>query len=59
MEIPDIVNQIVDYIPTIDFSVSYEDMPVSIFETTIRYLGGMLSGYDLLTGPLAYLAENV
>ncbi|GAB7362051.1 hypothetical protein MBLNU230_g2085t1 [Neophaeotheca triangularis] len=58
MELPEIVNQIVDYIPAIDFSISYEDQSVSVFETTIRYLGGMLSGYDLLTGPLAYLAEN-
>ena len=58
MEIPDIVNQIVNYIPSIDWSVSYEDEVVSVFETTIRYLGGMLSGYDLLTGPLEGLASN-
>lgn len=58
MGLPDIVNQIVDYIPTIDWSVSEGDQVVSLFETTIRYLGGMLSGYDLLTGPLPDLASN-
>lgn len=49
----EIVEQILEYIPTIDFSVSYNDTVVSLFETTIRYLGGLLSGYDLLVGPLA------
>ena len=58
MELPHIVNEIIDYIPTIDWSHSYDDEVVSLFETTIRYLGGMLSGYDLLSGPLAHLANN-
>lgn len=40
----DVVEQILEYIPTIDFSVSYNDTVVSLFETTIRYLGGLLSG---------------
>lgn len=48
----DIVTQITDYIPTIDYSTSVPGITVSLFETTIRYIGGMLSGYDLLTGPL-------
>ncbi|KFY22953.1 hypothetical protein V493_06202 [Pseudogymnoascus sp. VKM F-4281 (FW-2241)] len=56
MEIPEIVNQIVDYIPTVDFSKT--DDQVSLFETTIRYLGGMISGYDLLKGPLAHLVPD-
>lgn len=59
MEIPEIVNEIVAYVPTIDWSVSYQDEPVSLFETTIRYLGGLISGYDLLTGPLSHLVNNV
>ncbi|XP_014554825.1 glycoside hydrolase family 47 protein [Bipolaris victoriae FI3] len=50
------VNQILDHIPTINWAVT--DSSVSLFETTIRYLGGMLSGYDLLRGPLAHLADN-
>lgn len=58
MEIPSIVNQIVRYVPTIDWSVSKGNAGVSLFETTIRYLGGLLSGYDLLTGPLANLAST-
>lgn len=59
MECPEIINQIIAYVPTIDWSVSYQDEAVSLFETTIRYLGGLLSGYDLLSGPLSHLADNV
>jgi mannosyl-oligosaccharide alpha-1,2-mannosidase len=52
----DIVNQIIDYIPTINYFETADQ--VSLFETTIRYLGGMISGYDFLSGPLADLADN-
>jgi mannosyl-oligosaccharide alpha-1,2-mannosidase len=52
----DIVNQIISYIPTIDWSST--STTVSLFETTIRYLGGMLSGYDFLSGPLAHLTND-
>jgi mannosyl-oligosaccharide alpha-1,2-mannosidase len=58
MGIPSIVNEIINYVPSIDWSVSANDEPVSLFETTIRYLGGLLSGYDLLSGPLIHLADN-
>lgn len=51
------VNQILEYIPTIDYTTTSTE--VSLFETTIRYLGGMLSAYDLLKGPLSDLASNV
>lgn len=37
MEIPEIVNQIVDYIPTVDFTKT--DDQVSLFETTVNFLG--------------------
>ena len=57
MEQKDIVNQILDYVPTINYYNTSTE--VSLFETTIRYLGGMVSGYDLLTGPLSHLADNV
>lgn len=40
----EVVSQILDFVPDIDFSVSYNDTVVSLFETTIRYLGGLLSG---------------
>ncbi|CAN9224898.1 unnamed protein product [Alternaria alternata] len=52
----DIVNEIIEYIPTINWAFTEDS--VSLFETTIRYLGGMLSGYDLLSGPLAHLADD-
>jgi mannosyl-oligosaccharide alpha-1,2-mannosidase len=57
MQQKDIVNQILEYVPTIDYWTT--ETEVSLFETTIRYLGGMISGYDFLTGPLEHLAENV
>lgn len=59
MENAKIVNQIIEYVPTIDWSVSVDDEAVSLFETTIRYMGGLLAGYDLLNGPLRQLADDV
>jgi mannosyl-oligosaccharide alpha-1,2-mannosidase len=61
MEQTDIVNQILDFIPTIDFTkVDPNARPgaslsVSLFETTIRYVGGLLAAYDLLKGPFQHL----
>lgn len=51
-----IVHEILAHIPTINWSMTSSS--VSLFETTIRYLGGMLSGYDLLSGPMAHLADS-
>ncbi|EAW07379.1 glycoside hydrolase family 47 protein [Aspergillus clavatus NRRL 1] len=51
-----IVHEILDHIATIDYSKTSDT--VSLFETTIRYLGGMLSGYDLLKGPAADLVKD-
>ncbi|MCJ1468611.1 maturation of Asn-linked oligosaccharides protein [Pseudocyphellaria aurata] len=56
MQIDPIVNKILEFVPTIDFTKTEDS--VSLFETTIRYLGGLLSAYDLLQGPLADLASN-
>ena len=56
MESQSIVTDILDYIATIDYTTTATE--VSLFETTIRYLGGMLAGYDLLKGPLSDLATN-
>ncbi|KAL1953346.1 hypothetical protein VTO42DRAFT_3000 [Malbranchea cinnamomea] len=56
MELPEVVDQILDHIATIDYSQT--DTMVSLFETTIRYLGGMISGYDLLKGPLSHLSSD-
>lgn len=55
MEEGAIVETILDFISTIDFTKTSTGS-VSLFETTIRYLGGMISGYDLLKGPFAHLA---
>jgi mannosyl-oligosaccharide alpha-1,2-mannosidase len=41
MQIPDIVNTILEFIPTIDFDQTSDQ--VSLFETTIRYIGGLVS----------------
>ena len=59
MKLPVIVNQIVDYVPDIDWSVSANNEPVSLFETTIRYVADLLSGYDLLKGPRSDLVDDV
>lgn len=56
MQIEPVVDDIIDFIPTVDFTRAEDS--VSLFETTIRYLAGMLSAYDLLQGPLASLASN-
>jgi mannosyl-oligosaccharide alpha-1,2-mannosidase len=54
-----IVNQIVDYIPKINFTKSPAGVnTISLFETTIRYLGGLLAGYDLLSGPASNLVSD-
>ncbi|KAK3941603.1 glycoside hydrolase [Diplogelasinospora grovesii] len=45
-----VVNEILKFVPTINFDNTTTD--ISLFETTIRYLGGLLSAYDLMTGPL-------
>ncbi|KAI1342985.1 glycoside hydrolase family 47 protein [Xylariaceae sp. FL0016] len=54
-----VVGEIVDHIAKIDFNMTSADNTlVSLFETTIRYLGGMLSGYDFLSGPLSDVLGN-
>ncbi|KAI9690667.1 MAG: maturation of Asn-linked oligosaccharides protein [Bogoriella megaspora] len=58
MELPEIIDTILNYIPTINFTDSINSEEISLFETTIRYLGGLLSGYDLLKGPLAQYGGN-
>ena len=56
-----IVNQVLDFIPKINFAEKLNRFDsVSLFETTIRYLGGMLSGHDLLGpgGPAEHLVDS-
>lgn len=49
MNLADPVNDILNHIRSVDFRKSRTKQTVSLFETTIRYLGGMLSAYDLLS----------
>ncbi|QIW95080.1 hypothetical protein AMS68_000598 [Peltaster fructicola] len=53
-----VVDEILGHIPNINWTVSYEDESVSLFETTIRYIGGLLSGFDLLSGPSHELCDD-
>ncbi|THU83180.1 seven-hairpin glycosidase [Dendrothele bispora CBS 962.96] len=47
MGLDDFFNEAVDFVGKIDFSESQTSDTVSIFETTIRYLGGLLSAFEL------------
>lgn len=48
MGLDDLLEEAVDFCATVDFSKSQSiDEQVSVFETTIRYLGGLLSAYEL------------
>jgi hypothetical protein len=45
MELIDVVDTILNFIPTIDFS--YSATQVSVFETNVRCIGGILSGTQI------------
>ncbi|KAK7440969.1 hypothetical protein VKT23_016746 [Stygiomarasmius scandens] len=47
MGLDDFFNEAVDFVGKIDFSESQTPDTVSIFETTIRYLGGLISAFEL------------
>ncbi|KAF5692979.1 class I alpha-mannosidase [Fusarium denticulatum] len=60
MEDTEIVDKILRQIMLTDFTVTVvPDQPISLFETTIRYLGGLLSAYDLLSGSYKHLATDI
>lgn len=56
MRLPDVVADMLNFIPTIDFTRT--PTQVNVFETNIRYIGGMLAGYDLLKGPFSTVPHN-
>lgn len=59
MEDADVVKQILDYVPKIDFTTTKaKQASISLFETNIRYLGGLIGSYDLLTGPMKGLCSD-
>ena len=47
MGLDDLFQKSVDFITSVDFSKSNTSDTVSVFESTIRYVGGMLSAYEL------------
>ncbi|KAG4279853.1 hypothetical protein FPRO06_11186 [Fusarium proliferatum] len=60
MEDAEIVDKILRQIMLTDFTVTIvPDQPISLFETTIRYLGGLLSAYDLLSSSYKHLATDI
>ncbi|KAK6347914.1 maturation of Asn-linked oligosaccharides protein [Orbilia javanica] len=56
MELHDVVEQQLRIISEIDYTQC--EHQISLFETTIRYLGGMVSAYDLLTGPYSWFIQS-
>ncbi|KAF5025070.1 hypothetical protein F66182_2839 [Fusarium sp. NRRL 66182] len=59
MSEPEIVTKILQHIAKTDFTRTIiDDQPISVFETTIRYLGGLISAYDLLSGPFQHLVKD-
>ncbi|GAM91341.1 hypothetical protein ANO11243_093900 [Dothideomycetidae sp. 11243] len=50
MNMPDVVEKILAFVPTIQFDKK-SAKSVSLFESTIRFIGGLLSAYDLLQEP--------
>ncbi|KAH8929996.1 glycoside hydrolase family 47 protein [Atractiella rhizophila] len=49
MNFPNWYKEAITFVGTVDFTKSVNDQAVSIFETTIRYLGGLLSTYNIST----------
>ncbi|KAL0959972.1 hypothetical protein HGRIS_011634 [Hohenbuehelia grisea] len=58
MDLEDLFNEAVNFASQIDFSKSKTDSSVSVFETTIRYLGGLLSAYELSGQHTAALVDR-
>jgi len=61
MNLTDIVEQQLAFVPTVDFTSSPEQL-VEIFDVNIRYVGGLLGAYDLLNSgqfPNTYDSDNV
>ncbi|KAI0477799.1 glycoside hydrolase family 47 protein [Xylariaceae sp. FL0804] len=55
----EVVDIVVEHIKTVNFTMTaVNETSVSLFETTIRYLGGMLSAHDFLAGPRRSMLRN-
>jgi len=57
MELTDVVDIITNWIPSVDFS--YSSTEVDLFETNIRYIGGMLAGMLLFLSACIMLLTRV
>ncbi|CAL1699575.1 unnamed protein product [Somion occarium] len=55
MGLENLFNDAVVFASKIDFSISHTTDTVSVFETSIRYLGGLLSAYELSGGQFPQL----
>ena len=55
----DVVLQILRHIATVDFKIVKGGTRISLFEVTIRQLGGMISAWDLLQGPYSHMAKHL
>jgi mannosyl-oligosaccharide alpha-1,2-mannosidase len=53
MEKSDVVKIVLAHVKSINFNET--DSTISVFESTIRYMGGLISAYELLTGPFVSL----
>ncbi|EXJ83093.1 hypothetical protein A1O1_06711 [Capronia coronata CBS 617.96] len=56
MELPDVVDTILQHISSIDFPAT--ELKISLSQASKTYMGGLLSAHELLTGPLSHLASN-
>lgn len=57
MDLYDEFGTAIESLHDIDFSTS-ESPVINVFETTIRYLGGLISAYDLTDGKHSVLLEK-
>ncbi|KAF8637898.1 hypothetical protein AX17_002521 [Amanita inopinata Kibby_2008] len=58
MGLTDLFNEAVNFASNIDFSRSQTSSTVSVFETTIRYLAGLLSAYELSDAKFPVLLQK-
>ncbi|KAH8829477.1 glycoside hydrolase family 47 protein [Flagelloscypha sp. PMI_526] len=58
MGLDDWFSEAVNFSLGIDFSKSHTEDPVSVFETTIRFLGGLVSAYELSDGQYPGLLDK-
>lgn len=58
MGMTDFFEEAVNFTASVDFSKSQTPDDVSVFETTIRYLGGYLSAYELSGAKYPVLLEK-